>query len=161
MEYFIQHTSQCLVQMPVSQVMLSYDSWNPACHETQVFAKHTLANLTAFFYYWWTTEAGYHVSRVKWIVSSFYFDWHVIADDLLGTQYKNMWYLGLHLQPTHGWKTAHTRTLKLQDIPFFFKNIWLSRNFSLIKNKLQGDSEYVPHPERIFGYCRQWSFFWC
>jgi hypothetical protein len=62
-------------------VTVPYDPRNPACQEVQVFAKHTLANLACFFYHWWNHEAGYHESTIKRLMTSFYFDRHVTADE--------------------------------------------------------------------------------
>ena len=63
----------------VSCIMVPYDQPNPACREIQVFAKHTLANLAAFFYHWWTKESKFHESTVKQLMKSFYFDRFAIA----------------------------------------------------------------------------------
>jgi hypothetical protein len=65
----------------ISRVTVPYDPRNPACQEVQTFTKHTLANLACFFYHWWTHEAGYHESTVKRLMTSFYFDRHVTADE--------------------------------------------------------------------------------
>jgi hypothetical protein len=64
-----------------SRVTVPYDPRNPAYQEVQLFAKHTLANLACFFYHWWTHEAGYHESTVKQLMTSFYFDRHVTANE--------------------------------------------------------------------------------
>jgi hypothetical protein len=65
----------------ISRVTVPYDPRNPNSQGLQSFAKHTLGNLAGFFYHWWTHEARYHESTVKRLMTSFYFDRHVTADE--------------------------------------------------------------------------------
>jgi hypothetical protein len=65
----------------LSRVTVPYDPRHPHFHDIQAFAKHTLGNLACFFFHWWTKEAGYHESTVKRLMTSFYFDRHVTADE--------------------------------------------------------------------------------
>jgi hypothetical protein len=65
----------------ILHITVPYDPRNPLSQDIQAFAKHTLGNLACFFFHWWTQEDGYHESTVKRLMTSFYFDRHVTADD--------------------------------------------------------------------------------
>lgn len=65
----------------ISRITVPYDPRNPHSQDIQGFAKHTLGNLACFFFHWWTKEARYHDSTVKRLMTSFYFDRHVTADE--------------------------------------------------------------------------------